>query len=110
MTNVKNRSRKRAIPYIFGNPRLDELLEQLIASSDWRLRAYIYRIQGEEKVLPAVFVGAPFPGLCEWLRDELGGGDFYIMIRRCKQMKLSGIICIGAPRARVSASASRDRF
>jgi len=47
--------------------------------------------------MPAQFAGSPFPGLFEWLRDELGGGDFHIMIRRGKRMELSGVISIGAP-------------
>jgi hypothetical protein len=42
----------------------------------------------------------------DWLRDEHGGGDFHIIIRRGKRMELSGIICIEAPLARWSPQRS----
>ena len=97
MANPQMRKRKRVIPYVFGNERLHALLDKLLQYRDFRLRAYIYRMRGEEKIVPAIFVGAPFPELFDWLRDEHGGGDFHIIIRRGKEMKLSGIICIGVP-------------
>jgi hypothetical protein len=95
---MKNRSkRKRSIPYIFGNDRLDELLLQLLDDSDPRLRTYVYRLHGNQKIFPAVYVGAQFPDMFSWLRDTHGGGEFHVIIRRGKTMQLSGIICIGAP-------------
>jgi len=59
-------------------------------------------MRGQEKIVPAISVGMPFPGLFEWLRDEHGGGDFHVIIRRGKQMNFSGIICIGAPIIRLA--------
>ena len=97
---AQKRKLKRAIPYIFGNnDRLYELFWQLLDDGDPSLRAYVYRIQDMKKILPALFIGEPFNGLVEWLRDEHRGGDFHIMIRRGKRMELSGIICIGIPLA-----------
>ena len=97
MKNPPKRRPNRTIPYIFGNNRLDELLLQLLDDNDFRLRAYIYSMNDAEKIFPAIFVGAPFDDLFNWLRDEHGGGDFHVIIRRGKKMELSGIVCIGAP-------------
>ena len=98
---MRNRAkRKRNVPYIFGNDRLDELLLQLLDERDPRLRAYVYRLIGEQKVFPAIFIGEPFSDMFSWLRDEHGGGKFHIIIRRAKTMELSGILCIGVPLAR----------
>jgi hypothetical protein len=89
--------RKRAIPYIFSNDRLDALIWRLLEDGDPSLRSYIYRMLDNRKVFPALFIGAPSPDLLEWLRDEHNGGDFHIVIRRGRRMELSGIICICAP-------------
>jgi hypothetical protein len=52
--------------------------------------------------MPALFIGTPDRDLLEWLRDEHGGGDFHIIIRRGKCMELSGIACVGMPVAPLS--------
>ena len=95
----QKRKRKRTIPYIFGNDRLDVLFWCLLEDRDPRLRAYVYRMCDDRKD-GALYIGAPFRGLIEWLRDQHNGGDFHIIIRRGKRMELSGIICIGVPLAR----------
>ena len=100
MTKPQKLKRNRTVPYIFGNDRLDELLSRLLDDSDLRLRMYVYRMRNDEKILPAIVVGAPFSDLFEWLRDEHGGGTFHVIIRRGKRMELSGIVCIGAPLTR----------
>ncbi len=99
MPKPQKPKRKRAIPYIYSNPRLDELLEQLLQDRDWRLRLYAYRLEDDQKILPAIYAGRPFSDLEDWLRDEHGGGDFHIIIRRGKKMTLSGAIGIGVPLA-----------
>jgi len=91
--------RKRVIPYIFGNDRLDELLWRLLDDIDDQLRMYVYSMSEAQKLVPAIYVGSPFPDLCEWLRDKHGSGNFQVIIRRGKTMELSGIIGIGAPLA-----------
>lgn len=97
MKNPPKRKRNRTIPHIFGNNRLDESLFKLLFDNDFRLRAYVYRMNNGAKIFPAIFVGAPFSDMFDWLRDEHGGGDFHIIIRRGKTMELSGMVCIGAP-------------
>ena len=89
--------RKRPLPYIFSNDRLDERLWQLLNDTDPQLRAYVYCFldDGKIKVTPALYIGVPFPGLIGWLRDEHNGGDFHIIIRRSRRMEISGILCIG---------------
>ena len=91
--------RKRTIPYVFGNDRLEELLWNLLDDRDPQLRAYVYRIRDDRKD-SALYIGAPFHGLIARLRDEHGGGKFQIIIRRGKRMELYGIISIGVPLAR----------
>ena len=97
MKSRQKHRRKRSIPYIFGHDRFDELFWQLLDDGDPSLRAYVYRIRGAERCVTALFIGVPYNGLAEWLRNEHYGGDFHIIIRRGKTMELSGIICIGAP-------------
>ena len=99
MKTPQKRKRKRTIPYIFGNDRLDVLFWNLLDDADPQLRAYVYRLQGKRKTGAALFNKAPFPGLIDRLRDEHGGGQFHIIIRRGKRMELSGIIGIGVPLA-----------
>ena len=94
------RKRIRVVPYVFGNDRLDELLWSLLDDGDPQLRAYVYRMEDDRKITPALFNKAPYHGLIDWLRDEHRGGHFHIIIRRGKRMELSGIICIGVPLAR----------
>jgi hypothetical protein len=55
---------------------LDELLIQLLDDCDPRLRLYVYRLRGDEKIKPALIIGMPFSDLLEYLRDKYGGGQF----------------------------------
>lgn len=97
MRNQHKSTRKRSIPYIFGNDRLDALFWRLLDDPDDQLRMYVYGMGEMQKLVPAIYVGPPFPDLCEWLRDMHGGGEFQVIIRRKKIMELSGIIGICAP-------------
>lgn len=97
MKTPQKTKRRRTIPYIFSNDRLDELLWQLLGDNDPTLRAYVYRFRDGRKTKPALFNNAPFDGLIGWLRDVHNGGDFHIIVRRGKLIELSGIICIGVP-------------
>ena len=96
--NKQPRKRKRVMPRIFGNDRLEELLWCLLDDPDPLLRTYVYRIHDDRKD-DALYIGPPFHSLIAWLRDEHNGGKFYIIIRRAKCMELSGIISIGVPLA-----------
>ena len=96
--NKQPRERKRVMPYIFGNDRLEELLWRLLDDRNPLLRAYVYPIRDDRKD-DAVYIGPPFHGLIAWLRNEHNGGRFHIIIRRGKCMELSGIISIGVPLA-----------
>src|SRR5258708_28798362 len=78
--NKQPRKRKRVMPYIFGNDRLEELLWRLLDDRDPLLRAYVYPIRDDRKD-DAVYIGPPFQGLIAWLRNEPNGGPFHIIIR-----------------------------
>jgi len=58
---------------------------------------YVYRMQDERKIAPAILICAPFPDLLEHLRDEHYGGEFAVIIRRGKIIELSGIVSIVPP-------------
>ena len=70
--NKQPRKRKRVMPYIFGNDRLEELLWRLLDDRDPLLRAYVYPIHDDRKD-DALYIGPPFHGLIAWLRDEHNG-------------------------------------
>ena len=73
MKPPQKRKRTRRLPYIFSSDRLDELFWQLLDDGDPQLRAYVYRMQDDRKIIPALFIGEPFDGLAEWLRDGVTG-------------------------------------
>jgi hypothetical protein len=82
---------------ILSNERLEERLWQILDRCDPRDRLYVYRIENDQPVRPALFKGRTFPGLLDCLRDEHGGGKFRLLIRRADKMILSGTIGIARP-------------
>ena len=80
--------------YIFDNLHLDQRLWQLLDEADCRNRLYVYRVIDGKPARPALLIGQPFPDLLDVLRDQHGGGEFEIMIRRGDRMLLSGVIVI----------------
>ena len=60
-------------------------------------RCYVYRIKDGKPLRPALLICIPYPALFDDLRDEYGGGDFQVMIRRGETMMLSGMLCIAEP-------------
>ncbi len=57
-------------------------------------RCYVYRMKHGKPVRPALVKCVPYPALFDDLRDEHGGGDFQVMIRRGSTMLLSGLLRI----------------
>ena len=43
--------------HIYSSDRLDEQLVQLLDESDPRIRVYVYRMIGNKKIKPALYVG-----------------------------------------------------
>jgi hypothetical protein len=58
---------------------------------------YIYRFIDEKIVNPYLYGGPLIEKFLEYTRDEFGGGDFYVIIRRGKTMLLTGDFGIGLP-------------
>lgn len=83
--------------HIYSSDRLDEQLVQLLDESDPRIRVYVYRMIGNKKIKPALYVGRPFETLESYIRDKFGGGLYYIMIRRGEIMLLAGTIAFELP-------------
>jgi hypothetical protein len=95
--NAPRRRKHRAIPFILGgNNKREELFWKLLDDPDPRLRVYVYPFAEARRNGAAGFVGRPFEGLVEHLRDEFGTAS-YVMIRRGKPMELAGTIAIEAP-------------
>lgn len=82
---------------IFANERLETLLWQVLDESGPEYRIYVYRVVHGQAVTPAMWKGGPFPDLLDYLRDQHGGGEFRILIRRSDRMILSGKIRIATP-------------
>lgn len=95
--NAPRRTKRRAIPFIFGNNRREELFFRLLADPDPRLRVYVYPFANGRRTGSALFIGLPFETLLDHLRDEWGSGEYQVMIRRDKRMEISGLIAIEAP-------------
>lgn len=91
---------------IFSDDGLHERFWQLLGCVDERDRIYVYRLSDGKATRPAIYKGAPFRELLEFLRDDRGGGDFQVMIRRGEQMLLTGAISI-VTRTRREVSARR---
>jgi hypothetical protein len=89
--------RIRTVPDVFGNERLEIKLDDILRDHDFRLRMYVYRMRDGLKLKPAILICAPFPNLFDHLRDEHGGGDFAIIIRRAKTIELCGVVRIAPP-------------
>ena len=92
--------RTRVISDIFGSDRLDERFNQLLDDLDPTLRLYVYRLECETLVRPALIKGYTFRDLTDVLRDEHGGGRFYVMFRRGEKLVLTGAIDIAPPPTR----------
>ena len=82
---------------IFSDDDLHERFYQLLECVDERDRMYVYRMQNGNAIRPAIIKGMPFPELLNFLRDEHGGGEFRVMIRRGETLLLAGRIGVGAP-------------
>lgn len=82
---------------LFSDDNLYLRLMHLLDSRDWRLRMYVYRLHRGQKRKPALYKGEPFPELFDRLRDDHGGGEFAILIRRGATMMLSGRVGVVTP-------------
>jgi hypothetical protein len=82
---------------IFADDDLHEKFYQLLECADERDRIYVYRLQNGKAITPAIVKGMPFPELLDVLRDEHGGGEFRVMIRRGETLLMAGRIGVGAP-------------
>lgn len=63
--------------------------------------AYVYRLDASGNTQKPYLLRYPaWPTLPSILRDEHGGGDFKILIRRGRKMVFSGKISVGVPLSR----------
>jgi hypothetical protein len=89
--------------HIYSSDRLSEQLFNILEDADERDRVYLYRMEGNKKIKPAVYIGPPFRGLEQYIRDNFMDPSkgryamFCIMIRRGEKMRLSGTISFLLP-------------
>lgn len=69
--------------------RKEEALFQILDSEDPDIVVYVYYVQNDKRITPAIYKCAPFFGLEEFLRDEFGPGAFDLMVRRKRKMIFS---------------------
>ncbi len=74
---------------IFADDTLTAKFFNLTENATEQDRCYVYRIKDSKPVRPAILICVPHPALFDDLRDEHGGGDFQVMIRRGETMMLS---------------------
>jgi hypothetical protein len=72
-----------------------EVLHDILFRADPHHAVYVYRVDAKGRVLrPYLYKCDPWPGLLETLRDEFGGGDFKIMVRRGRTMVVSAQLSV----------------
>ena len=96
---AKKSRKRRVFPELTLNIHREEKLNALLDDTDPRLRVYIYHAANGKRVGKAFYIGSPvsFRQLLDYLRDDIGGGDFHIMIRRSKKMEISVLMSVGVP-------------
>lgn len=82
---------------IFNDDDLTATFFYLTENATEQDRCYVYRIEDGKPLRPAIIKSVPYPELFDNLRDQHGGGDFQVMIRRGETMLLSGKLCIAKP-------------
>ena len=87
-------------PPMFSDNRHGEKFLNLELDPDPRLRAYVYRWDeiNQRRITPPVYKGPTFENTLEYLRDEIGGGAFNIIVRRGETMELSELVYVATPR------------
>jgi|GEM_PF-2956475 len=82
---------------VFDDDDLTATFFYLMENATEQDRCYVYRIEDGKPLRPAIIKCVPYPDLFDDLRDENGGGDFQLMIRRGETMLLAGKLCIATP-------------
>jgi hypothetical protein len=100
--SVERYSMRLKLRNFLDDHRHYEKLVDLLEHRDGRDVLYIYRLHSGEIIRPHLFADGtlPFSQLVDLLRDEFGGGDFMITIRRCRTILIIGQIGIWAPPGR----------
>ncbi|MDE2011999.1 MAG: hypothetical protein KGJ75_03645 [Alphaproteobacteria bacterium] len=83
--------------HIYADDKRLQKFYDLRSDGDPRLHLYVYRFIDEKIITPYLYSGPVIESVEEFIRDEFGGGGFYIIIRRGKKMELAGDIAIELP-------------
>ena len=95
----KKPKRRRKLPALYaGNDRRDEKFLDFLDSGDQELTVYIYRSKDHRPIGSHICQCYLFRELEDFIRDEFGGGEYAIMIRRNGgAMLFSAVVSIGVP-------------
>ena len=81
---------------IYSENRHGERYMQLLGTEDPRVRLYVYRVENDRIIKPAIYKAQPpfLEYLEAFLRDEFGAREYYVMFRRGETMLEAGAISI----------------
>ena len=75
-----------------------ERLYKLLDQDDCEQTVYVYRVDSSRrKITPFLAKWGMHAGLLDSLRDELGTGEYHLMIRQGKTMVFTGTIGVQRP-------------
>jgi hypothetical protein len=78
--------------------RMWERLYRLLAQDDWDQTVYVYHVDASGRMTkPYLAKWGMHAGLLDSIRDELGSGEYHLMIRQGKTMLFTGTIGVQRP-------------
>ena len=78
--------------------RMWERLYRLLAQDDWDQTVYVYHVDASGRMTkPYLAKWGMHASLLDSIRDELGSGEFHLMIRQGKTMLFTGTIGVQRP-------------
>ncbi len=78
--------------------RMWERLYRLLAQDDWDQTVYVYHVEASGRMTkPYLAKWGMHAGLLDSIRDELGSGEYHLMIRQGKTMLFTGTIGVQCP-------------
>jgi len=78
--------------------RMWERLYGLLAQDNWDQTVYVYHVDASGRMTkPYLAKWGMHAGLLDSIRDELGSGEYHLMIRQGKTMLFTGTIGVQRP-------------
>jgi len=94
---MKSAPDKRRLAPIFGSDEREERFWELVDHPDPSHTIYVYRAREGVLIKPYIFRDFMFPDVVQYIRDRFGGGEYGVIIRDGRSIKIAGTIAIGVP-------------